>query len=656
MQHINTPMLIWGDAMQSMPSQHAVRTARRYFFEEGQSAQGLVSDTILRSWQRCTGIGLDAARAPRIEPMSAGQLRQERERNDQLQRLCQPELQALCADARDTDSMVILTDSQGLVLDSLGSATFMSQAQRVALRPGVVWHESSTGTNAIGTALAERRAVEVRGAEHFFDPYHVLSCFAAPIFDPQGQVVGALDISGRATVSHTHALGMVRMAVDQIEHRFFEQAPAGCEVLRLHSDAALLGTAREGVLVFRDRCLVAANRFGLGLLGLDWMVLGRQRFDELFASRPATLTGVSHLALLDGRKLHVRSKATHVRTLPRVIGVPAATPSKPLVEPIITSAELRLAQQQAACMLDAEIPVLLQGETGVGKEVFARTIHQLSRWGHGPFVAVNCAALPAGLIESELFGYESGAFTGARKEGAAGLLRQAQGGVLLLDEIGDMPMELQSRLLRVLQEREVAPLGGKPVPVSFALVCSTHCALTDMVASRQFRGDLYYRIAHHVVQLPALRELQERVIMIADYWLQLLSASQVTSAMHDDVLPPVLLAALSAYHWPGNYRQLQGVLKRMAVLATMRGTPAALRVADLPADIQHASSVAFAVMPDELADASHADQSLEAQQERSMQAALDACQGNVSRAARLLGVNRSTLYRRLLAKQGAKSG
>lgn len=248
--------------------------------------------------------------------------------------------------------------------------------------------------------------------------------------------------------------------------------------------------------------------------------------------------------------------------------------------------------------------------------------------------------MPAGLIESELFGYESGAFTGARKQGAAGLLRQAQGGVLLLDEIGDMSLELQSRLLRVLQEREVAPLGGgRPIAVNFALICATHCSLTELVERKQFRADLYYRIAHHCVTLPALREQRERTALIATLWRQLCADALAE-------LPSPVLKALSCYSWPGNYRQLLGVLRRLQVLAMTR-SGLGLTTADLPLECQsQADSSISTSIPAQISTPST---SLIAQQEHSMHSALQACDGNVSAAARRLGISRSTLYRRVLS-------
>ena len=187
-------------------------------------------------------------------------------------------------EARETGSVVILTDATGMILDTLGDTAFAGRAAQVALRPGVDWSEANTGTNAIGVALAERRAVAVHGGEHFFAGHQVLSCAATPIVDPRGAVLGVLDISGSSRIPHTHALGLVRMAVNQIEHRLLRQRFEGCRILRLHSDPSMLGTVREGALVFRGNLLVAANRRGLTLVGLGWDALDRTGFEEIFGA------------------------------------------------------------------------------------------------------------------------------------------------------------------------------------------------------------------------------------------------------------------------------------------------------------------------------------------------------------------------------------
>ncbi len=227
---------------------------------------------ILRSWERCAALGLDFGQRPRVEPLTAAEMRAAFDRSEALRQTCRPEIEALHADAQATGSLVVLTDADGLILDTLGSNSFAGRAAQVALRPGVPWSESLTGTNAIGTALIERRPVEVRGPEHYFEPHRILSCAAMPILGADGTVLGVLDLTGPAAIHQGHALGLVGLAVAAIEHRLLATVPPGCEVLRLHRDAGLLGTPREGVLVFEGRRLVGANRHGLALLGLTWAI------------------------------------------------------------------------------------------------------------------------------------------------------------------------------------------------------------------------------------------------------------------------------------------------------------------------------------------------------------------------------------------------
>jgi transcriptional regulator of acetoin/glycerol metabolism len=619
-------------AMRQQLSSESVRSARHRFFDAGQSPRGLVSETILASWQRCRASGLAAERRVDIDPVERAALDALRQQYDDLRRLCRPEVEALYGDAKATGSVVILTAPTGLILDAIGNADFLDKAARVALRPGVSWNEEQTGTNAIGTALHERRPVEVRGAEHYFGAHRVLSCSASPILDGRGRTVGVLDLSGEASVHHVHALGMVRFAVDQIERRMLERELAGREVIRLHADAALLGTHREGVLVFEDHKLVAANRYALEMLGVDWSEIGRCRYDALFETARPSGVRVQPLRGVSGVEYQARRDvvpATLVKPSRPRAAVPAREPA-----PIFDSA-LDAEIQRGVRLLEADIPILLQGETGTGKEVVARELHRRSNRAGGPFVAVNCAALPENLIEAELFGYRSGAFTGARREGAQGLLRDADGGVLFLDEIGDMPLLLQSRLLRVLQQREVAPLGGgKAVAVDFAVIAATHRDLDDDVAAQRFRPDLYFRIAQTRLPLPPLRKHPARGVLILELWRELGGAA---ANMQIEALT---LARLTTYPWPGNMRQLIGVLRAMMALGTP-GRP--VGIDDLPPEIRIAKPPAkLAAERDE-----RGLTPLESLARDAMQTALRACAGNVSEAARRLGVSRSTLYRRL---------
>ena len=618
----------------------AVSTARRQFLEDHAVADDLLPRSILRSWVRCAGLGLDMTAPPRGEPVTASELQQLRERHDWLRRACRAEIEALHTEAASTDSIVILTDASGMILDTRGSANFADRAARVALRPGVAWSECSTGTNAIGAAIVDRRAIEVRGAEHYFEPHRILSCSAVPLSDPKGELVGVLDVSGHASVHHLHALGLVRLAVDQIQHRFFEQGFEYCHVLRFHTDPALLGTPREGVLVFDDNRLVAANRHGAALLGLGSESLLQRRFGELFVNSLTRLDERCRLRSHRGDELHGRLQ----RPTERVAAKMPPRPHKVEPAPGPWFDETTLASRGAAVrLLDANIPILLHGETGVGKEVFARQIHACSTRSNKPFVAVNCAALPESLIESELFGYEEGAFTGARRHGAKGLLRQADGGVLFLDEIGDMPLGLQARLLRVLQEREVTPLGGgHVVAVDFAVICATHRNLRDLIVTGAFRSDLYFRIAQFTVELPPVRALGDRIALIRTLWAQQ-GGTEAKVA-----LAPDSLDLLTQYDWPGNFRQLVGTLRALVVLAepndslTPERLPLEVRGVRAPAtNSASGSSVGHpTVRGTEIG-------CLDELTKHTMRQALAMSHGNVSQAARRLGINRSTLYRRL---------
>ena len=615
----------------ALATQHRVGNARRSFFERGTAPVSGIPDSILQSWRRCQRSGLAVDAQPQLEPLPGHNLRELRESHERLWRLARAELDGLAAHAATTGSIVLLTDEAGWILAAEGSAGFLDKAGRVALMPGVCWSESAVGTNAIGTAIVEGRAMEVRGGEHYFAPHGILSCSATPIHDPYGQLAGVLDITGPASVQQMHALGLARLAANRIEHRFFSDGLPECELLRLHHDPALLDTPGEGVLGFRKGRLVAANGAGLRLFGLEHGDIGRASYEALFDAPLARMRDEGMLQDRSGRILHGQLDAPRTASRLHPVGVqlPAA-PTRVAPVPAATTvfdAHQREQLARAGRVLEAGLPVLLQGETSTGKEVAARALHARSSRAARPFVAVNCAALPEGLIEAELFGYEEGAFTGARRQGSTGLLRQAQGGVLFLDEIGDMPLALQPRLLRVLQDRELSPLGGgRPVKLDFTLICATHCDLQQAMAEGRFRSDLYYRIADHVLRLAPLREASDRAGWVQELWRPLAQQRQLS----EDALQ-----CLAGYAWPGNLRQLSACLRTLVAL-TEPGTRIGLEL--LPEYLRAAPAPC---------PAAAANGSLDALTLEAMRQALAACEGNVSQAAKRLGVNRSTLYRRL---------
>ncbi|WAC49321.1 helix-turn-helix domain-containing protein [Asticcacaulis sp. SL142] len=290
----------------SAPNPVMIEQARREFFDGKGLPVNQVSHAILRSWMRCTDMGLNARRAPPHEAPTSQEVRDLHDRHEALRRLCRAELDALYNEAREMSGLVILTNAQGIVLDTLGDAAFADRAAQVTLRPGVLWSEDGTGTNAIGTALAERRGVSVFGGEHYFTDHKVLSCAATPIIDHRGAIIGVLDMSAPATDAHTHMLGMVRLAVEQIEHRLFREGFDGCETVRFQTDPGLLGVAREGILVVKDGVIVGANRRGLSLIGHGWDILDEMRFEDVFAHDVAQAARDGHLTAQDGRAFAAR--------------------------------------------------------------------------------------------------------------------------------------------------------------------------------------------------------------------------------------------------------------------------------------------------------------------------------------------------------------
>ena len=627
----------------------ALREARRQLLSAGEVSDSLIDPAVRRSWERSRRFGLvPAGRAPGAPHASAAQLTAALEQHRELAAHALPVMEFLAEQTRDSASMVILADAQGMLLHALGDASFGDRAQRVALRPGADWQERWRGTNAIGTALAEGAPVVVHAGEHYLERNGFLTCSAAPILDSTGRVLGVLDISGDHRAYHRHTLALVRLAARTVEQKLFDLRHAGSLRLRLHARPEGIGSVNEGMLALSDDgWLIGANAAALAMLGISREALGASTstVEQLFQVDLATLwdwarmrSGPARpLRRHDGSVLWVRVEAG--RNLPDqgrgVIQASTIAPRDRLAELDSGDPAMQAVISRARRVLDKPISLLLQGESGVGKEMFACAIHASGSRRDGPFVAVNCAALPEALIEAELFGYRPGAFTGAGRDGAPGRIREADGGTLFLDEIGDMPLPLQARLLRVLQDRQVQPLGGgKPVRVDFRLVCATHRDLRAAMDEGRFREDLYYRLNGLSLQLPPLRDRQD---------LQALVARMLRALMPDRelALSPELTPALMRYRWPGNLRQLHNALQ--TACAMLDELDAQIEWSHLPDDLARDLSSAEAVPRRQIGQT----EDLRAQSEQTVKQTVQACAGNLSEAARRLGISRNTLYRKL---------
>jgi len=646
------------------------------------------ADAIAQAHARSRALGLRATEVPEFDALAGVDLRELIEANRALYHQARPVMDALHAQIVDTQSMVLLTDRNGVILHSLGDSDFVEKARRVALRPGVSWSEQHRGTNAIGTALVDGQPTTVHAGEHFLRANHILTCSCAPIADPYGRTLGALDVSGESRGFHKHTLALVRMSAQMIENHLFSTEFAEAIRLQFHARAEFIGTLYEGLAAFRaDGTLLCANRSALFQFGAPLADLQQREFAALFGRPFAAF--MQQLMRAPGESLTLTLPSgvrVIARATPGTAGLaratPAATSRAPYSPPYSASApyqsapkpptaadtppqptmaeldtgDARLAAvlQRVARVRGRDIPVLVLGRTGTGKEWLARALHHDSPRRDGPFVALNCAALPDTLIEAELFGYEDGAFTGAKRRGSAGKIVQAHGGTLFLDEIGDMPLAQQVRLMRVLQERAVVPLGGaRAVPVDLRIVCATHRDLRAMIAEGTFREDLYYRINGLVVTLPTLAERTDLDALVA----RMLDIARREVPGAPTRLTPAVQGCFARCRWPGNLRQLASVLRTAAIMAEGED---AIDIEHLPEDLMHDCKPASGCETQR--DASEAPRTMATHapsdppreparlaqwQSQLIEETLARHRGNVSAAARELGLARNTVYRHL---------
>jgi sigma-54 dependent transcriptional regulator, acetoin dehydrogenase operon transcriptional activator AcoR len=580
---------------------------------------------IARSWERCRELGLVRAVAPSLEMLAENELKRRKEQHRILVQLATGELSILRRAIAGADGVALLADPDGTILDGCGDSGFMEKAQRVSLRPGATWSEVREGTNAIGTAMEERRLVQIVGDQHYLDENRFLICTAIPVMSPTGEIAGILDISGDVRQPPMHTSMLVQLASARIEHAWVNRNCAHDLMAAFHPHPNWLGTPHEGLLAFREGILVGANPAALRLLGLDPAAIGKIRWDEIFRNPPALgkaeLYPRNHSGMFYGNVQ--RAQAVQVSMAGSTENASAEVVVR---DDGVWDADTIQMLSKARRAYEASIPILLQGETGTGKELLVRAIHRHSSRAAAPLVPVNCAAIPEGLQEAELFGYEDGAFTGARRKGNPGYIRRADGGTLFLDEIGDMPLVLQAQLLRVLQDGEVTPLGAsRSVRVDFRLIAATHCDLQAAVTEGKFRADLYYRLRHMVLYLAPLRK-RRNLAGIVDAMMTSLGADdrgiRLTEAARQKLLE---------YRWPGNLRELSNMLHTLVALAEDGGW---IDTDSLPQDIA------------EFTPAEQAGK-LSALTDELMRKAIDEHSGNMTAAARQLGLHRSTLYRRL---------
>jgi len=666
---------------------HQVLTVAR-----GEGSGPASDPSIARSWLRCLeDYHLDPDRGQAPVVLEHGRLLETRERLRQVLQIAGTEMNSLHQQLSGAGHAVLLTDARGVILNCVTAPTERRIFERAGLWLGADWSEASEGTNGIGTCLVERQALTIHQNEHFRGRHTGLTCSASPVFDPHGELLAVLDVSSaRPDVSRQsqfHTMALVNLSAKMIESCYFLRHFEHQWLLRFHLQAESVGLFSEGLLAFDGEGRISAvNQSALNLLGtIRGGVLGKP-VDMFFACSHDDLLGratpqgsaVWPLHTRDGRQVFASLRG-QARTA--AWAVPASMPlqtAEAQAQICLLDPALKADFSRAVRVFERDVPLLLRGETGCGKEAFAQAVHQASQRRHKPFVAINCASLPESLIESELFGYRGGSFTGARKEGMRGKLLQADGGTLLLDEIGDMPLALQTRLLRVLEDRQVVPIGGEAQAVDVRIISATHRNLLQRVEQGSFREDLYYRLNGLEVALPAVRERSDKAPLL-DFLLRQEAEGQCIE------IEPQARQALLAFAWPGNVRQLRNVLRTLVALCdnqriTYADLPALVRSntqcvgAGLPRDSdmgQFAGVCADAIAGQARSHADlppradlplHADLPLRADlpledAERSvLLAVLELNRWHLTNVASHLGISRNTLYRKLRKHGIARAG
>ena len=637
-----------------MHRQPMIRLAWEKFLANGQLSPGqFLSQTIATSWARSRRAGVNTRQreAPYASEAEVFRLRTQ---NADLLTAARPAVERSDLFLAEAKSMMVLADTSGFIIETAGDPHVIEDGRRNHLEIGGRWEEDVIGTNAIGTALASIKPVQILGVEHFCEDVQRWVCAASPVRHPiDGQLLGVVDISGPASAFNPQSLALAVALGQEIEASLGRAAKLEHEVLLRHFVSKRSLWLSEDILVVDRRGVVvdatqkarhrmdaqASNTLSQELrqmigvsLSQSWESNCRRRFPnaslEIVKNND---TDVGCLIVLH----QTRSRTTAMARTQSYTEISVG------FEQILgESAPIREACERARKLAPNTLPILIEGETGVGKELFARAIKGASPSAKGPFVPMNCGGMARDLIASELFGYAKGAFTGADENGYVGKIEKADGGVLCLDEIGEMPLDLQSYLLRVLEDGVVYRIGDhKARQVNIRILSMTNRDLLAEVEAGRFRRDLYYRIAAARLRIPPLRERHNDLLLLAEHFAAATAArlGRPTPTFNVDAL-----ILLRSYHWPGNVRELRNVIDAMVTL----NESGRLGVDDLPPEIVAASRVRpqpSASLAGVLPDAGN----LKSAERSTILAQLHECRGNVTETARRLGIARSTLYVRL---------
>jgi sigma-54 dependent transcriptional regulator, acetoin dehydrogenase operon transcriptional activator AcoR len=635
------------------------------FVEEDVLDLELVRTAVANSWQRCRKQNVDPM-GGKGEAPSQLKLRERLYLKQHLLKVARPFMDNLYNFVKGSGFQVILTDEEGYLLEVLGDNEIVSRTRHISLCPGGDWSEAINGTNAIGTAIIEKQPVQIYAYEHFCKPHHFLTCSAAPIFDPERNLLGVLDISGDYRYANAHTLGMVVAAVNAIENQLQLLKATDKLYMAYRYSNTLLASMSDGLISINNNGIITEiNAKGGEIFGIDPARAKGLHVNRIYNAPAPILQVVTEGLEYEDREIvieklgrKISSSATTLRDdSGGIIGAVAVfreMKEKQLVRrtPLLraprytfddiigASPAIEAAKEWGKMAAASCSTVLINGESGTGKELFAQAIHSASGRSGQTFIAINCAALPESLIESELFGYEDGTFTGARRGGAPGKFEIADGGTVFLDEIGEMSLAVQAKLLRVLQEKKVSRIGSsQEKPLDIRIIAATHKDLEAEVRQGTFRQDLYYRLNVLDMRIPPLRDRVGDLPLLCAHLVRKLASKLERS---EPTIAESFLQKLRSHSWPGNIRELENTMERAMIRSGATGvlTGELLEVLPPMRRLQEAPQQEAPPQPDR-------GRSLKEMERDCIVEALAFCQGNIQKAAGRLGIGRNTLYRKM---------
>lgn len=659
--------------MAPIPSDETMLKARQAFFKYGQTEIPGVRREVLDSWIRCKKYGTNSNRiyTPQLTEKECAQVIA---KNKLLYQTALPIMNVIYNFVKGTDILIMLAEKHGIVLKVLGDPAIMKVAktQELPLSEGSNRSEQILGTNGIGTPLITRKPIQLSGLEHYYLRHKNWTCSGAPIFNIAGEPEGVFCLSGDKNNTHKHTLGIAIAAAAAITNQM-QLYHVYNQTLTIKNQLQLIiDTMDRGVILIGPNLKISkVNNYLLKMLnavpeqllgqpissyirGISWKGLDEDidnteasigleaKKQKCFISARRILPAPPSSAKSPSYMITVRDKKAVHKLVNAVIGSNAYFHFNDIVG---SSKELTRVKDLARIASTNDANVLLLGPSGTGKELFAQSIHNASRRASNPFVVINCGALPRTLLESELFGYEAGAFTGAKKDGQSGKFELANGGTIFLDEIGDMPFDVQVSLLRVLQNREVVRIGAThAIPIDVRIIAATNKDLEKAMAENLFREDLFYRLNVFNITLPALAERRSDIIELAYYFLKKYAPQNPELRLSDDVCRIFL-----EYPWPGNIRELENTIERACLI-----TQGSLITAEaLPKNILRSIPSEMKVSPESEAKParpSNPETPLATAAETERALIINHLlheKGNIKRTSERLGISRRTLYRKL---------